>query len=257
MLSRMRVDLNADLGENPGGSGPDADMMPAITSANIACGFHAGDAATMRAIVALARDYGVAIGAHPSLDDREGFGRRELPVTEREVENLVAYQVGALAGIAAAEGVRLGHVKPHGALYNMAARNRALADAIVRAVLAVDRSLLLVGLSGSLLIEAGRAIGVRTVSEVFADRGYRSDGTLAPRGTAGAVIDDPRVVAGRAVSMVRTHAVQAIDGTTVPIDVETICLHGDTPNAATLALAVRRALERAGIDVDPVTPIRF
>jgi UPF0271 protein len=257
MLSRMRVDLNADLGEGRDGSGPDADLMPAITSANIACGFHAGDAATMRATVALARDYGVAIGAHPSLDDREGFGRRALAVTEREVENLVAYQVGALAGIAAAEGVCLGHVKPHGALYNMAARDRALAAAVVRAVLAVDRSLLVFGLSGSLLIEAGRAVGARTVSEVFADRAYRSDGTLAPRGTPGAVMDDPQEVARRAVSMVRTRAVQAIDGTSVPLDVETICLHGDTPNAATLARALRRALEGAGIEVAPVTPIRF
>jgi UPF0271 protein len=249
MLSRMRVDLNADLGECQGGCGPDAAMMPAITSANIACGFHAGDAATMRATVALARDHKVAIGAHPSLADREGFGRRELPVTEREVENLVAYQVGALAGIAAAEGARVGHVKPHGALYNMAARDRALADAIARAVLAIDPSLVLFGLSGSHLVAAGRDAGLRTASEAFADRAYQNDGTLAPRATAGAVIGDPHVVATRAVSMVRTRAVRAIDGTTIPLDVDTICLHGDTPGAAMLALAVRRALEQAAIDV--------
>ena len=249
MLSRTRVDLNADLGESEAGTGPDAAMMPAITSANIACGFHAGDAAMMRAIVALARDHKVAIGAHPSLADREGFGRRELPVTGREVENLVAYQVGALAGIAAAEGARVGHVKPHGALYNMAARDRALADAIARAVLAIDPSLVLFGLSGSQLVAAGRDAGLRTASEVFADRGYQNDGALAPRGAAGAVIADPQVVATRAVSMVRMRAVQAIDGRTVSLDVETICLHGDTPGAAMRALAVRRALEQAGIDV--------
>lgn len=245
----MRVDLNADLGELDAAAAPDVAMMPAISSANVACGFHAGDPDTMRATVALACDHGVAVGAHPSLADRQGFGRRELPVTPHEVEALVAYQVAALAGIAALQGARLAHVKPHGALYNMAARDRALADAIVRAVCTVDRSLVLFGLSGSHLLAAGRDAGLRTASEVFADRGYRSDGRLAPRGTAGAVIADPTLVASRAVSMVEARTVRAIDGTTVPLDVDTICLHGDTPGAATIALAVRRALEAAGVQI--------
>jgi UPF0271 protein len=246
----MHIDLNADLGESGRGpAAPDEQILPSITSVNIACGFHAGDPDTMRATVALARKHGVAVGAHPSFADREGFGRRELSLSPAEVENAVAYQIGALAGIAATEGVRLRHVKPHGALYNMAARDRALANAIARAVMAVDRSLVLVGLSGSRLLEAGREAGLRTASEVFADRGYAADGSLAPRGTVGAVIDDPASVAARAVAMVKERAVTAIDGTRVPLDVDTICLHGDTPGAAAMAMRIRRALEDAGIAV--------
>lgn len=250
MLSAMRVDLNADLGETGTGStAPDAEILPMITSASIACGFHAGDPDTMRATVALARELGVAVGAHPGFADREGFGRRELTITISQVENLIAYQIGALAGIAAAEGVRLRHVKAHGALYNMAARDRSLADAIARAVSAVDRSLIFFGLAKSHLIAAGEAAGLHTASEVFADRGYRADGSLAPRGRAGAVIEDTDLVCARAVSMVQERAVTAIDGARVALDVDTICLHGDTPGAAKMALRIRRALESAGIEV--------
>ena len=250
----MRIDLNADLGESDrGAESPDAGLMAAITSANIACGFHAGDPGTMRATVALAVEHGVAIGAHPSFADRDGFGRREIAASPSEVENLVAYQVGALAGIAAAAGARVRHVKPHGALYNMAARDRRLADAIVRAVLSVDRSLVLFGLSGSELVRAGQDAGVRTASEGFADRGYQRDGSLAPRGSAGAVIDDADAVAARAVAITRERAVIALDGTRVPLTLDTICLHGDTPGAVTIATRVRRALEDAGIAVLSIT----
>ena len=181
------VDLNADVGESTSGRryGDDEGVMPHITSANIACGFHAGDPGVMRATVALALAHGVAIGAHPGLHDLEGFGRREMHVSPDEVENLVAYQVGALAGVAAAQGAALAHVKPHGALYNMAARERTLADAVARAVRAVDPSLVLFGLSNSELVRAGSAAGLAVASEAFADRGYLANGELAPRSAPG------------------------------------------------------------------------
>ena len=256
----MRVDLNADVGEGShlghhpaagaaAGDHPDALLMPWLTSASIACGFHAGDAASMRTTVALARRHGVAVGAHPSLADREGFGRRERPATAQEVEDAVMYQIGALAAIAAAQGVPLQHVKPHGALYNMAARDRPLADAIARATAAVDASLMLFGLAGSELIAAGASAGLRTASEVFADRAYRADGVLVPRTEPGAVIADPSRVVERAVAMVRDRRVVAVDGSRVALQVDTICVHGDTPGAATLARHIREALEREGVAV--------
>src|SRR5687768_10692580 len=187
------VDLNADVGESTGAQryGDDEGVMPHITSANVACGFHAGDPGVMRATVALARAHGVAVGAHPGFPDLVGFGRREMQATPREVEDLVVYQIGALAAIAAAEGVALQHVKPHGALYNMAGRDAALADAIARATACVDRSLILFGLPGSQLTRAGTRAGLRTASEAFADRAYRPDGALMPRDQPGAVIHDP------------------------------------------------------------------
>lgn len=223
--------------------------MPWLTSASIACGFHAGDPAAMRATVRLARQSGVAAGAHPSLADREGFGRRERPTTPQEVEDVVMYQIGALAAIAAAEGVRLQHVKPHGALYNMAARDPLLAGAIARATAAVDPSLILFGLAGSELLAAGARAGLRTASEVFSDRAYQRSGALVPRTEAGAVIDDPDTVVRRAVTMVREGCVMAVDGSRVPLQVDTICVHGDTSDAATLARRIRQALEHEGVDV--------
>ena len=244
-----RVDLNADVGE---GLGQDPALLQVVTSASIACGFHAGDPGTMRATVALAREHGVAIGAHPSFPDLSGFGRREMTLTHDEVEEAVTYQLGALAEIAAAQGVTLRHVKPHGALYNMAARDAALADAIARAVAAFDRALVLFGLAGSQLIAAGQRLGLKTASEVFADRAYRHDGTLVPRTEAGAVIHDAALVVPRAAAMVRQRAVVAIDGTRVPLQVDTICVHGDTPAAAELASRLRVALSEAGVRVLPV-----
>ena len=250
----MRLDLNADVGESFGAYklGQDEQLMPAISSASIACGFHAGDPATMRETVALARRHDVAMGAHPGYPDLIGFGRREIRATPREVEDLVTYQIGALMAVAAAQGVRLQHVKPHGALYNMAIRDAALADAIARATAAVDSTLILFGLPGSELIAAGRRAGLRTAREGFADRSYKPDGTLVPRHDPGAVIGDPDAVVSRAISMARDHEVSAIDGSLVALELETICVHGDTPDAAVLAARIRRALTDAGVSVRPV-----
>jgi UPF0271 protein len=206
----------------------------------------------MRATVALAREHGVAVGAHPGFPDLEGFGRRELVVSPGDVEDFVAYQVGALAAIAAAEGVRLQHVKPHGALFNMAARDAALADAIARATAVIDRTMILFGLPGSEIVEAGRRAGLRTASEAFADRAYRPDGTLVPRGQAGAVIQDPDAAALRVLRMVREQAVEAVDGTRIPLTIDTICVHGDTPGAAAIAARIRSVLQEAGVQVRAV-----
>lgn len=249
----MRVDLNADVGEGRiGALGQDPALMPSITSANVACGFHAGDPGVMRATVALAREHGVAVGAHPGFPDLEGFGRRELQVSPRDVEDFVVYQVGALAAIAAAQGIRLQHVKPHGALFNMAVRDRALADAVARAAAVLDRELILFGLPGSELVTAGERAGLRTAREGFADRAYQPDGTLVPRAEPGAVIHDPEVVVRRALRMVREGTVEAVDGSRVPLVIDTLCVHGDTPGAAELAARIRRALVDAGVEVKAV-----
>ena len=242
----MHIDLNADLGEV---IGDDRGVLPLVSSANVACGFHAGNPALMRRTVQLAHRHGVAVGAHPGFPDLEGFGRREMRVGTDELESLVAYQIGALAGVAAAEGVRLRHVKPHGALYNMAARDDAMASAIARAVRAVDASLVLFALSGSHLVAAGERAGLRVASEVFADRGYRPDGRLAPRDVPGGVMTNPAAAARRAADMASRQMVTALDGTHVPVRADTICVHGDTPGAAALARAVREALQAAGISV--------
>ena len=238
----MRIDLNADVGEmaQPTPEGVDAGLMPYITSANVACGFHAGNPAVMRATIVLARDHGVAVGAHPGFPDPEGFGRRELHFSPGDVEDFVSYQVGALAAIAAAEGVRLQHVKPHGALFNMAVRDAALADAIARATRAIDPAMILFGLPASEIVAAGGRAGLRTACEGFADRAYQPDGTLVPRGQPGAVIHDPKEVVERAIRMAR-------DAT-----VDTICVHSDTPGAAGLAARIRAALTQAGILVRAV-----
>jgi 5-oxoprolinase (ATP-hydrolysing) subunit A len=249
----MRVDLNADVGEGRRGTlGNDAALMRSITSANVACGFHAGDPGVMRDTVALAVSHGVAVGAHPGFPDLEGFGRRELQVAPADVEDFVTYQVGALAAIAAAQGVRLQHIKPHGALFNMAARDASLADAIARATAVIDPALVLFGLPDSQLIAAGERAGLRTAREGFTDRAYQRDGTLVPRREAGSVIVDAATVVARAVKMVRDGCVEAIDGTVIPLAIDTLCVHGDTPGAAELASAVRAALEEAGIVVTAV-----
>jgi len=253
------VDLNADVGESTGAQryGDDEGVMPHVTSANIACGFHAGDPGVMRATVALARAHGVAVGAHPGLHDLAGFGRREMRIAPGEVEDLVAYQVGALAGVAAAQGVRLTHVKPHGALYNMAATQRPLADAIVRAMRAVDPALVLFGLANSELVRAAHSAGVGLASEAFADRGYLASGALAPRDAPGGVVSDVDSVLARAARMVLDQSVEAVDGAQVPLTVDTLCVHGDTPGAAELARRLRAALRDAGIVVQaPAATLR-
>lgn len=251
----MRIDLNSDLGEafGPWPMGQDAQLMPLISSANVACGFHAGDPATMRATVRLARAHGVAVGAHPGFPDLVGFGRREMQVRPAEVEDFVLYQIGALAAVAHSEGVKLQHVKAHGALYNMACRDEALAEAIAAAVAAFDPSLVLFGLPGSALLQAGLDAGLPVAAEAFADRAYLPDGSLAPRSQAGSVIHDIDVVVERAVMMVTESAVVATDGSRLAFEADTLCLHGDTPGAAALAAAIRRGLEDAGVTIAPLT----
>ncbi len=245
------IDLNCDVGESSAGcpNAPDAAAMASITSANVACGLHAGDPTLMRRTVRLARDAGVAVGAHPGLSDRAGFGRVEARVSPEEVEDLVLYQIGALAAIAASEGVPLRHVKAHGALYNMAARDRALADALARGVRAFDPSLVLFGMAGSAMLSAGAAARLSVAAEGFADRTYEPDGSLTPRSRAGAILHDPDVVVPRAVRMVLDGAVVATDGSEMCLRIDTLCIHGDTPGSGELATAVRLGLERAGISV--------
>ena len=247
----MRIDINSDMGESYGAYtiGHDAGLMKAITSANVAAGFHAGDPSVLRETIRLAKANGVAVGAHPGFPDLVGFGRRELNVTSKEAEDFVLYQVAAVAGVAAAEGVRVQHVKAHGALFNMAVHNAELAASIARAVAAFDRSLIFFGLPNSELLKAGRAAGLRVAAEVFADRAYEADGTLASRRKPGSVIHDPDAVVARAVRMVTDRTVVAIDGSVVPLDAETICVHGDTPGSDVLAARIRAGFERAGVTV--------
>ncbi|MGH9373014.1 MAG: LamB/YcsF family protein [Vicinamibacterales bacterium] len=250
----MQIDLNSDLGESFGRwtLGNDAAVMRSITSANVACGYHAGDPGVMRETVRMAREAGVAVGAHPGFPDLSGFGRRNMAVSAREVEDLVLYQVGALAAIAAAEDVRLQHVKPHGALYNMAIRDRGLSEAIARAVATFDRSLILFALPGTELFRAGDAAGLRVAAEGFADRAYEPDGSLTPRTRPGAVIDSAHEVTSRAVRMARDGIVCAVNGSDIPVRVATICTHGDTPGSHELARQLRAALDAAGIVVTAV-----
>jgi len=249
----MRVDLNCDMGESFGRweLGSDDAVMPHISSANIACGAHAGDPAVMRRTLRLASAHGVACGAHPGFADLAGFGRREILITPAEATDLVLCQLGALAAIARAEGVTLRHVKPHGALYNMAARDAALGAAIAQAVAQFDRTLVFFGLAGSPMRDAGRNAGLTFAAEGFADRAYEPDGSLTPRSQPGAVIHDLSIVVERAVRMVTESRVTARDGSDIPLHVDTICVHGDTPGAADLARVLRQGLAAAGVQVTP------
>jgi len=245
------IDLNCDIGESFGAwrMGADAEVMPWITSANIACGFHAGDFSTMQQTVALAVEHGVAIGAHVSLPDLQGFGRRELRVTPDEAHALTLYQIGALSAFARAASTQVVHVKPHGALYNMAAKDAALAQAIALAVHDFDQSLILVGLAGSELPKAGAAAGLRVAHEAFADRRYEADGSLMPRREPGAVIDDVDAAIAQAVQIAtKTNAV-ARGGVTITLHADTLCVHGDRADAALFAQRLREELERAGVVV--------
>ena len=238
----MKIDLNCDLGE---AAGNDEAIMPYITSANIACGFHAGDASVMQATVRLAKRYGVNIGAHPSWPDLQGFGRREMNISVEETEALVLYQISALAGIAKAEGLALTHVKPHGALYNQAAKDRGLADAIARAVKSFSVDLILVGLAGSGLCEAGVEVGIKVAGEGFPDRVYNPDGTLMSRSKQGAVIESPEEVVRNALKLVK-------DGILLgekKVRVDTLCLHGDNTHAAENAKLLCGTLTKNGIKV--------
>ena len=252
----MHVDINCDMGESYGTYriGADADVMPYITSANIACGFHGGDPAVMRATVAAAVKANVAIGAHPALPDLVGFGRRAMQISPEEAYDMVVYQVGALLGFVRAAGAELRHVKPHGALYNMAAAQPPLANAIARALRDIDTRLVLYGLAGSHLLTAAGDAGIPAASEVFADRNYMKDGTLVPRHRPDAMVHDVNEAVARAVRMVREGAVADVDGNDISIRADTICVHGDGPNAAAMARALREGLERAGVRASSFAP---
>jgi UPF0271 protein len=247
----MQIDLNADCGESYGAwtLGDDAALLQYVTSANVACGGHAGDPDVMRRTVRLARERGVAVGAHPGYPDLAGFGRRTLPMTPEQITNSVLAQIGALAAIARVEGVQLTHVKPHGALYNDAASHFALAQAISQAIAVFDQKLILVGLAESELIRAGEAAGLRVAHEAFADRRYEADGTLRSRSLPGAVLDDPNDAAAQALSIVTQGHAQTIDGAQVSIKADTLCVHGDLPGAVARAVAVRHALDAVGAAV--------
>ena len=242
----MQIDLNADLGE---GCDNDEALLGLVSSANIACGWHAGDAATMRRCARWAIDNGVAIGAHPSFPDRENFGRSEMHLPVNEIIAGMLYQIGALSAIVQAEGGRLAHVKPHGALYNQAVGDPVLADALCEAVKRFDPGLRFFGLAGSGMIEAARRAGLQPVQEVFADRAYNSDGSLVSRKLPGALIENDAEAIAQALSLVRDHRVTAIDGSTVRVDAQSVCLHGDGAHALQFAQRIRERLLREGVAI--------
>jgi 5-oxoprolinase (ATP-hydrolysing) subunit A len=245
------IDLNVDCGESFGAwpMGNDEIVLPLVSSANIACGFHAGDPQVMARTCALAKRHGVSIGAHPGLPDLQGFGRRPMPMSETEIETLVAYQIGALQAIAARAGMAVAHVKAHGALYNMAERDAAVAGAIARAVKSVDPGLVLIAGTGSPLVAAAEAAGLDFAAEGFPDRAYTDDGLLMSRKLPGAVIHDPAAAAEQAVRMARSGEIRTVGGHILQRPVQTLCIHGDEPTAAAVAGAVRAALAAAGIRV--------
>jgi len=243
---KLCVDLNADLGE---GSGHDAGLFELISSANIATGFHAGDSDTMHAAISAAKKHGVAVGAHPSFFDRENFGRKELTISDGDVFEAVAYQLGIFQAIAAALDVRPNHVKPHGALYNMAVRHRKLADAIARAIESVDPKLILFAPDKSELARAGESHGLQIAREIFADRNYLNDGWLVPRTRPDALLHDPKEAAERVLRMLREGKVRSVEGRDVTVRGETICVHGDTPRAVEFARELRVQLESQGVKI--------
>ena len=242
----LAIDINADLGE---GAGHDEQLLQLVTSANIACGLHAGDDQTMRATLLAAKQRGVAVGAHPSFNDRENFGRREISIPANELIAIVAYQLGAFAAMAESVGMRPQHMKPHGALYNMAARDEEIADAVVQAVCRFDRELIVFAPPASALSRAAEASELQVAREVFADRNYMRDGSLVPREHPQALLHDPEEAANRVFRMLREDKVQAIDGSDVDVHADTVCLHGDTPGAVSFARELRLALHQAGVNV--------
>ncbi|MRG27484.1 5-oxoprolinase subunit PxpA [Laceyella tengchongensis] len=252
------IDINVDLGEGFGRYrlGEDEALLPWVTSANIACGYHAGDPQVMGRAVVLAKTHKVAVGAHPGLPDLLGFGRREMHVSASDVYHMTVYQVGALLAFTRAHQVRLHHVKPHGALYNMAERDPALAEALAQAVVDIDPTLVLYALAGGLLAKAGREQGLAVAEEVFADRTYQADGKLTPRTNPQAVITDPAEAVAQVLTMIKEGVVETLDGGKHPINADTVCLHGDHPHAPALAQALRRRLQAEGIIVKPVGEVR-
>jgi UPF0271 protein len=246
-----KIDLNCDMGESFGvyRYGADEEIIQEITSANIACGWHAGDPQVMDHTIQLCNLHRVAAGAHPGFPDLMGFGRRNMMVSAREVRNYIIYQIGALQGFAQSQGISLAHVKPHGNLYNMAAKDSSMAAAIAEGVKAIDPNLILVGLAGSLLCQEGQKAGLRVAQEVFADRAYRADGSLVPRGEPGAMIHSTEEAVQRMIQLIETGYMTAIDGTRLKMDAHTICMHGDTPGAANYAKAIRQMLESKGVQI--------
>ncbi len=250
----LTIDLNCDMGESfgPWVMGHDEQVIPWVTSVNIACCFHAGDPGTMRQTVALALKHGVKLGAHPGLPDLAGFGRRVMAVTPEQVYDMVVVQVGALAAVARTQGAALHHVKVHGALYNMAARDVGLATAIAQAVADIDRSLILYALAGSIQVQAGRDAGLTVAQEVFADRSYQDDGSLTPRQQAGAMITDAGQSVQQVMQMIEQGTVTSLSGKTVPLSADTLCLHGDQAGAAEFAQRLHQAFEQSGVRVQAV-----
>ena len=253
-----RVDLNCDLGESFGNytCGMDASVIPHISSANVACGFHAGDPLVMDKTVKLAKQYGAAVGAHPGYPDLVGFGRRNMAVSAAELKAMMQYQIGALQAFCRSQGVKLQHVKPHGAMYNMAAKDRKLADAICDAILEIDDSLILLGLSGSEMLKAAKDKGLRYASEVFADRAYEDDGSLTPRALEGSVITDEDEAIKRVLQMVNDGTVVTRSGKVIPIEADSICLHGDGAKAVEFAQRIRAELTDSGVEIVPLAALK-
>lgn len=249
-----RVDLNSDLGESYGDYklGMDEEVLKYITSANVACGWHAGDAMVMDKTLALAKKFDTAIGVHPGFPDLMGFGRREMKISYEETKNYIKYQLGALWAFAKAHGLSLQHLKPHGAFYNMAAKDAGMAKAIAEAVYEVDKDIILVGLANSQLIKMGKEVGLRVANEVFADRAYNSDGSLVSRNIEGSVIHDKDLAIKRVLRMVKVGLVTSATGEDIRIKADTICIHGDNPKALVFVQEIRKTLEDEGISLEPM-----
>lgn len=247
------IDINSDLGEGYGTyqCGDDGAMLSLVTSANVACGFHAGDPEIMARTFKLAKERGVAVGAHPGFPDLWGFGRRRIPLTAGEIERIVAYQVGAAQALASQAGHRITHVKAHGALGNMMEADRSVADAVARAIKAVDRSLIMLAIALSEQVKAAESAGLTAVAEIYADRGYTEQGRLVPRGQPGAMIDDPEEAAQRVLAMVEDGAIRTVAGTKLKTDIGSICVHGDSIHAVESARCVRKTMEAAGVVLAP------
>lgn len=252
----MQIDLNSDLGENTPGRivSDDTAMLRVVSSANVSCGFHAGDPVGIRATLASAAAAGVAVGAHPGYDDLAGFGRRELDVEPAVLQAQIEYQLGALQALAGAVGTRATYVKPHGALYNRMARDADTARVVAAAVRAVDPSLVMLCLAGSVGADVVRGSGLTTVAEAFADRGYDANGALLPRDAPGAVLHDPTTVAARILRLATEGVLEAADGTHIMIDAQSVCVHGDSPGAVAMATTVRDVLTAAGVRIAPFAP---
>ena len=253
----MKIDLNCDLRESFGAYkiGMDGEVIPYISSANVACGFHASDPLVMQATVAAAKEHGVAVGAHPGYPDLVGFGRRNMNVTDKELKAMVQYQIGALKAFCDAAGVKMQHVKPHGAMYNMAGKNLHMAEAICEGIYEIDPSLILLGQPGSQMDIAAKKTGLVFAREVFADRAYEEDGALVPRGTEGAVLTDETLAIERVISIVKEHKVKAITGKEIELEADSVCVHGDNAKALEFVKKIRETLQKEGIEIASIAEV--